>query len=236
MDHGVGFIHVVDDRAFRSVPRQIASTERRIDCLGIMMRWSYETTDDMIRAYSNELWVSQDALRRLGAAWSEAFGGWAFPMHNDRRQIIGIRLRITGAEKRCVRGSRTGCFVPTGIDSRSMLMICEGPTDTAAALTLGYDAIGRPSCSGGTEIISDILQAGRRRDVVIMADSDGPGRAGAQRFADRIIGLCRSVKIITARPHKDIRDWLGAGAIKGDIDDRIANAMYHRIVESAEKA
>jgi hypothetical protein len=51
-----------------------------------------------------------------------------------------------------------------------------------------------------------MLQAGRRRDVVIVADNDGPGQVGAKALQDRIVGLCASVRVWTP-PAKDLREW-----------------------------
>lgn len=230
MPHGVGHVHKLDGSLPAipdySPPPRVAS-EPDIDCEAVMVRWRAATPEGAIEGLADDLGVSPSALARFDPAWSATHQAWAFPMHDDRRRAIGIRLR-NSTGKWSVRGSRSGLFIPTGLDSRSLLMICEGPTDTAAALTLGYQAVGRPSCSGGNQIVCDMLAVGRRRDVVIMADSDGPGRLGARHLADQIMGLSRSVRIVTARPHKDIREWLQAGARRDDVEMRITNANYHR--------
>lgn len=197
----------------------------------ILGRWAQATSATGLADLAAGLGVSRESLARLGTVWCPERHVWAFPMHDDRRQVVGIRLRSTDGRKFAVNGSHTGLFMPMGLDSRSTMMICEGPTDAAAALTLGYQAVGRPSCSGGTAFLCDLLQAGRRRDVVIVADADGPGRCGARQLADRIVGIARSVKVITAAPHKDIREWLQAGVSRSCLDVRIANAKYHKLAE-----
>ena len=65
------------------------------------------------------------------------------------------------------------------------------------------------------------------RDVVIVADADGPGRFGAKRLADRIIGVARAVKVVSPAPHKDVRAWLNAGATKEALSVRIDSANFH---------
>ncbi len=47
----------------------------------------------------------------------------------------------------------------------------------------------------------------RHREVVILADADGPGRAGAERLAKAIFRTSRSVKIIEPLSGKDMREW-----------------------------
>ena len=235
LGHGEGHFHKIGTRDSGLGARDPGSHYRApsprprapihdVDFDAIIRAWRGMACD--FKAFANQLNVAADALARLDAAWSPAHNAWAFPMHDDRRTVIGIRLRSTTGRKWAVVGSKSGLFIPADLDSRSMLLICEGPTDVAAALTLGFQVVGRPSCSGGTEILCDMLQAGRRRDVVIVADADGPGRAGARRLADRILGLCRTVRIISSAPHKDIRAWLGAGATAQVVQVRIDNSRY----------
>lgn len=175
---------------------------------------------------AHELGVSICSLKRLEAGWKD--GHTTFPMRNGRERIIGIRLR--GAKgKWCVPGSRQGLFWPEGVYSGSdyPLVICEGESDCAALLTMGFDAIGRPSCLGGVNHIIEFLK-GRRRDVIIMADKDEPkerpggsvwrpGQEGALRLSKAIRPLVRNLKIINPPFHKDVRDWYNAGATRETI-------------------
>ncbi len=111
------------------------------------------------------------SLRRLQIGWSKRHQAWTFPMVGADGNILGIRLRLTDGLKLAVRGGREGLFVPEDLGTDRRLLICEGPSDTAAMLDLGFDAVGRPSCTGGQRQVSE---------VVIMADGDGPGRRGAE--------------------------------------------------------
>ncbi len=232
LGHGIGHIHElcggIRPSPSPSMPAAAPSPRFGLAFNEIWERWRSTTTDSMLAAFADELGVSAESLRRLDAVFAGDRGVWAFPMHDDRRQIIGFRLRSEDSQKFALSGSRSGAFIPSGLDSRSTLLICEGPTDTAAALTLGFHAIGRPSCSGGTAIICDMIDAGRRRDLVIVADPDGPGRVGAGQLADRVLGICKSVRVITASPHKDLRAWLAAGATNESVSLRIEQALYHR--------
>lgn len=171
---------------------------------------------------AEELGVSARSLERLDVGWN---GNYTFPMRNGREGIIGIRIRGSKG-KWCVTGSRQGLFWPEGVYSGSdyPLVIAEGPTDVAALLTMGFDAIGRPSCMGGTEHVIEFLK-GRRRDVTILSDKDPPkerpdgsvwypGQEGAARLSQAILPYVRSLKVVKPPFHKDVRAWHNAGATR----------------------
>lgn len=188
-----------------------------------------------------ELGVSSCSLRRLEAAWSGPHQALAFPMYSPELQVIGIRLRSCDGRKWAVGGSRSGLFIPGVADGGSLppqgpILICEGPTDTAAMLDLGFFSIGRPSCIGCEEMIGQLC---RRRDVVIVADNDqpkpgpdgrlvSPGREGAHRLATFLHGRVRSIKIIYPLKGKDARAWLLSGATRTTVTACIAQAYYWR--------
>lgn len=184
---------------------------------------------------SKILGVSIRSLERLQLGYNGQ--GYTFPMRDGREKIIGIRVRGNNG-KWCIPGSRNGLFWPEGVYSGSdwPLVICEGPTDTAALLDLEFDAIGRPSCSGGNEHVIEFLR-GRRRDVIIMSDNDEPkkrpdgsvwfpGQEGAAKLACLIKPYVRSVKVCHPPFHKDIRAWKLAGATKPVVMAIIKNARY----------
>ncbi len=148
--------------------------------------------------------------------------------------IIGIRRRLPSGRKLAVRGGREGLFVPTALSRSGRLLICEGPTDTAAMLGLGFAALGRPSCSGGTRFVGVLARA---REVVIVADGDEPGRHGAIRLATTLHLHCPKVDIISPPPGvKDARAWVGAGATRHDIESTLANGPIVRFCEHTDRA
>ena len=86
---------------------------------------------------------------------------------------------------------------------------CEGPTDTAAALDLGFAAVGRASCGTGGPMLSKLA---RGRDVVIVGDDDAPGRRGAEALGAVLVLGCTSVCIVyPPEGVKDLRQWKAAG-------------------------
>jgi hypothetical protein len=101
-----------------------------------------------------------------------------------------------------------------------MLLIAEGPTDTAALLDMGFEAVGRPSCSGGVGLLVDLVRSRRVKDVVIVADVDphGAGQRGAESLAIALVPYCPSIRVIEPPGGiKDVRDWKNAGAGHDDI-------------------
>ena len=236
LDHGIGYYHkLIDDsrpapfRLTRPIPPAPPArpASEFFDFAAIARRWYEETTPEVAADFAERLGVSVMALHRLGAGRAAERKCWSFPMHDDKRQVIGIRLRSDRGDKFAVTGSHSGCFVASAISSKAdgLLVVCEGPTDTAAALTLGYDAIGRPSATGGTEIVCEILTKMRKRDVVIVRDVDGPGVAGANSLADRLVPICRTVRIVSPAPAKDLREWLRQGGTRAQLQSRINNTV-----------
>jgi 5S rRNA maturation endonuclease (ribonuclease M5) len=176
-------------------------------------------TDDNLGAVAADLKVSAPSLKRMFMGWSGTHNGATFPMFRHKRRVIGIRIRTMTGKKFAVKGSRQGLFLPDGWNDnqKNGVLICEGPTDTAAALDLGFDAIGRPSCLGGTHLISEAV-SGRR--VAIVADDDGPGMDGARKLQAHLEKLCPACKIIVP-PCNDMREWVASGATKQDVVDVI---------------
>ena len=174
-----------------------------------------------IVALAANLGVSVASLDRLGCKWSTYRRAAAFPMRNEDGEIIGVRLRSNDGRKWAITGSHAALFIPDGEvpDQLTELWITEGPTDCAALLDLDVYAVGRPSCSGGVDMILT-MTAGR--DVVIMADADEPktrpdgstwrpGKEGAEALAKAMRGKAASIKIVYPLQHKDVRAWLNSG-------------------------
>jgi hypothetical protein len=132
----------------------------------------------------------------------------------DPNVICGIRLRFDDGRKKAVRGSREGLIVPNQPERGGVLCIAEGPTDTAALLSIGLWAIGRPSCNGAVEATKRYIEAHVPSRVVIIADHDEPGRLGAIRLAIEI-----GTREIYQPPVgvKDAREWVRQGATRRDV-------------------
>ena len=168
-----------------------------------------------------------EPLERLGVGWSPSHRATTWPMRDGSGDVIGIRLRCpsTGA-KRAITGSRAGLIYDARlllIKAIERLYIVEGPTDTAAMLSIGCDAVGSPSAGCGADLLVELSRRIMPTEIVIIADADGPGVMGAERIADALL-IVASVRIITPGDGaKDSRAWVVGGADRS-IVDRVADA------------
>jgi hypothetical protein len=100
------------------------------------------------------------------------------------------------------------------------LSITEGPTDCAALLDLGFDAVGRPSCEGGTDLLLEYVKLRRPQRVAVFADADahGGGQRGAMKLANAMARAGMPVRVITPPASvKDVREWKRRGMSNADV-------------------
>ena len=179
------------------------------------------------------LGVSAESLRRLGVGWSANNRTWSFPMQDAAGNVLGIRLRLPGGKKLSVRGGKEGLFLPEGIDAHGLLLVCEGPTDTAALLDLGFSGVGRPSCTGGVKLLVELVRKLKPSGVVIVADADAAGIGGAERLAAVLVAYCPEVRVIAPPAGvKDAREWKRSGATAADVQVAIDAAPVRKLAVS----
>lgn len=215
-----GWVHKVADGRARYVPPVARPPARPPLFSGqsLIKAWTAATSLTALYDLADVLGVSASSLADLGACWAALHDAWAFPMRDEHGGIIGIRLRSMTGRKWAVSGSREGLFYPVAKNTNPVAVVCEGPTDTAAALTIGLNVVGRPSCLGGLELFRNFVRARGVTQLIIITDNDDarrrpgggwwqPGQDGAAKLA-RHCGLpCR----IVVPPVKDVRDWVRAG-------------------------
>lgn len=207
-----------------------------IDWEKLTETYSNSLTADKLSNFAAELGLTIDSLRRLCVGWSAEHRAWAFPMRTAEGTIVGIRLRKTTGFKYCVTGSRTALFIPGGIADASTLCVAEGPTDCAALLDLGLVAVGRPNCSGGVSQILRLVRRLRCREVLIVADGDGPGQVGANALAEELSALTIGIRIVTPPTDiKDAREWKGKGATAREILSAPAVTFPHPAIRRAKR-
>ncbi len=179
--------------------------------------WSMRAQDchKEMQEYQWEHLIAQTRCKREGlvmleTGWSAKKSAYTFPMRDSRGRIVGIRLRYPSGSKSSVKTSRNGLFFSPSFDPKSRVFVTEGPTDTAAILGLGLQAVGRPSCNSGGAALSQLLGYGAK--VVVIADCDGPGRDGANKIAATLKRTCRTIKVIEPLRGSDACDWVADGA------------------------
>lgn len=169
---------------------------------------------DALDGLSRSLGLTVQSLRRLGIGWTGRC--WAFPMVGGDGTVCGIRIRALSGKKFSQRGGKDGLFVPSDLSGTGELVITEGPTDCCALLDLGFDAIGRPNCSGGVRLLADFVRRGTWERHVIIADADGPGLQGALTLARVLAPLSAEVRIVVP-PATDARAWKNTGATRANV-------------------
>ena len=214
-----GWLHILrDDRQApkrrpcrRAIPLVAAPQAKDF---GMMAgQCSERLTPEALGGLADELGVSVQSLRRLGVGWNGA--GFTFPMRDATGDVIGLRIRYNSRFKAAQKGSRNGLFIPADLPDGGPLLICEGPTDTAAALDLGFAAVGRASCNTGGRMLAEFA---RGRDVVIVGDDDAPGRRGAVALAEALLLGCTSVRVIyPTGGAKDLRAWKASGLTREQV-------------------
>ncbi|MEI6789362.1 MAG: toprim domain-containing protein [bacterium] len=179
---------------------------------------------DPMEAWATRLGLPIETLDVMGGCTLGTM--LAFPMYDGTGQVCGIRTRNRDGSKRAVTGSRAGVFLPTMHDPAAKPVICEGPTDAAAAFALGFYPIGRPSCTGCERHVADTCHRLGIKEVTLCADADGPGIAGARKLGDVLQAAKISVCMVTPCGHKDLRDWFKAGATRDMVDAQWSQAKW----------
>lgn len=227
---GAGWLHILDGRAPVAVP-----TPKPVPTKTVTRDWPRFAAECVAALpdqcpLAQELGVSEWTMGALMLGWSEEHGAYTFPMRDGDGTIIGIRTRYRNGEKRAIRGSQNGLFIPRG-EPNGELWICEGPTDCAALLTVGFYAIGRPSNTAGHDQLVRYCQRHPKcRDVVILADRDAKPvteqatMMAARELAASLKKLGKRVKMIRPRRGiKDVREWINRGAnaktLRAVVDD-----------------
>jgi len=109
-----------------------------------------------------------------------------------------------------------------GSQSRT-LFVCEGPTDTAAAVELGLFAVGRPNCCCGGAEIKVFARRHSVSRVVIISDNDKPGLDGARKVG----GELRLPFAVYVPPAKDVREFVRLGGTRTMIENTLNNTIWN---------
>lgn len=229
-----GWYHFYSETEYRpptNLPKR--PTPTRIFPAAMMESWLSKTSQRGKVVFAAILGVTTDSLTRLGVAWASEYRAWAFPMMDESETTIGIRLRNAEGFKWAVSGSRQGIFIPKQ-DPSEIVFLPEGPTDTAACVSLGLFAIGRPTCNSGTEFIQAYLKNHGIRKAVIVADQDDLKKVGNKFQRPGIEGAVRlkkelGIKSIIWRPPlpiKDMREYVKRGATRELIESSVRQKVW----------
>ena len=238
-----GWLHFLGDagdrRGWREAaarPSQRMAPTSLLDAAAYLARLRAAWGPGQASALAASIDASEEAVERLEAAWDERHQAYAFPMRDGDGRIVGIRLRNNEGRKWAVTGSRSGLFYPADLSAEE-LVILEGPTDTAAALTIGLAAVGRASCCTGAEDLAVLIRRLRVKRVTIVSDNDRahrrerdyavwrPGSLGAESLAAKLGCMYR----IVMPPLKDFREWASADKLDKAAFENYAHNTRWRI-------
>jgi hypothetical protein len=191
-----------------------------INATKLMHEWRAATPATALAEFAASLGVSTPSLVAVGAAWSALHSAWAFPMCDGHGNVVGIRLRNERG-KFAVRGSRQGIFLMDRVAQKT-LFVCEGPTDTAAAVELGLFAVGRPNCCCGGPEIQIYARHHSASLVVIISDNDKPGLDGARKVG----GELQLPFAIYVPPAKDLRQFVQLGGTRAMIENTLKGIVW----------
>lgn len=203
---------VVVTRATRPQRRE----EPQLNMRAVHNQYIFNMDPQRLGRMALELGVKADALRAMEVGW-DGYAGYTFPMRSPSGAITGIRHRsLEGTRKWSTRQSKRGLFIPTMEISNCLTYVCEGPTDTAAAVSMGLHAIGLPSCKSCLKECVQWLKGRRRFNVCVVADDDEAGMEGARGLAALTTRAGITTRVIVT-PKKDIREWMRAGATAASV-------------------
>ncbi len=189
------------------------------------------------RETAQALGVHESSLVRLGVGLGYDYRGNAFtswPSRDVRWRPVGIVRRYSDGSKKTMAGGATGLFMARDWwTNRGPILLPEGGSDTAALLTMGLCAIGRPSNVGGVNRLIGLLKDQQNRPVIVLGENDRkpervgtvkqcpkkcpgcswcwPGKHGAEVTAERLSkALERPIYSRMVNGAKDSRAWLNA--------------------------
>lgn len=125
-------------------------------------------------------------------------------------------------------------------ESDKPIVIVEGMTDAAAAISMGFEAVGRPSDRSGLAALGEMV---RGRDIIVVGENDqkadgrAPGYEGMRATAKALQDRCPSVlKVMPPKPYKDLRTWYRETELTADefldyVKDRADDTVENPILK-----
>lgn len=176
-----------------------------------------QLSDEGCQKLAESLGVSVPALRAAGVGWDPSEKVYTFPEVDAAGKVIGYVRRFENGEKKAADGGKRGLCIPANWETKTgPILIPEGPTDVAAAETMGLCAIGRPSATGGFDHLRNLLKSvPATREIIVVgerdqkADGKWPGKEAAEAMGKKLSdALGRSVRWVLPPEGKDLRNYL----------------------------
>jgi hypothetical protein len=153
-------------------------------------------------------WTPQ-AMIRCGLGWDGE--RIVFPIRTPKLKIAGVVRYLPGGspKSKALPGSKRLLFPAPEVTSRKRpLFVCEGEPDAVSVWSCGHQAVAVPGTGSWKQEWAMRLLG---KQVIVLADNDGPGR----ELAARIVADVPKARMVDLEPHlsdgSDIGDWvLGA--------------------------
>lgn len=236
------YMHRVEDGLIpQTVVREIREKAEKapvsLSELETILKVSHRSSGPL-NALAARLGLPVTALMRIGAGWVNKDlllkhdtkctkeGAYTFPMYNVEERLVGFRLR-TDDFKYTLAGGNNGFFIPKGLKAGQRLCIVEGPTDLAAALSYGLNAIGRPNNNALTRDLAQLISTYAPSSVDIIIDHDAVGskaEASTMRGAESLVAMLNTFvegphRIYRPTHHKDLRQcWNEGVELRGNME------------------
>lgn len=175
-------------------------------------------------------------------------GCWTFAECDGQGRIIGVGLRWPSGRKGQLEGGRRGLTLPSGwADMSAPVLIAEGPSDVLAGRAVGLNVIGRPSNTGGAELISQVCKS---RQSIVLGENDQkgevwPGKQGVTTILPKLEATWKRPVPSAFPPEgtKDLRDWycrlkrenLDEIAIRTSILDAVGPSPLQWLISGPDK-
>lgn len=223
-DGSVGYIH--DGQGAVPLVKEKPKPEPVINSSKLLCEWRESNQSKPVTILADKLGVAASALLSLGATWASPHRAWAFGMKDGWGNLIGIRLRSDDGHKWAVRGSHSGIFLPNVAPERTAL-ICEGPTNCAAGVHLGYFTIGIPSAGAGVpHLCAAIKRLGVRRVALICDNKDGDISFRSNPTIQNHLPVPSCLLVL---PCKDLRDFVQMGGTSGLLESIMQSTVWKHL-------
>lgn len=172
-------------------------------------------TPNQIEQLATRLKVTSQSLVVMEIGWSVKDKAWTFPEYNGHEEICGIVRRYADDQKKAMPGAKRGLYLPRGWKEQSgKLYICEGQSDTAAAIMKGHRAIGRPNKEAGLSHLVQVLRD-FPDDIIVVKDNDAETADAVTNCIVKKLSNALQRKINIYSPpegFKDLRAFLTKGS------------------------
>ncbi len=221
-----GWLHFLSPDLPKPKPEPKRMPSKPIRDLNVLLAMMADKTKpSMLESLGKSLGVSATALSMIGTVWAH-HDVYAFPMKDATGTIAGIRYR-SDTGKWAETGWHEGIFYDD-LCPEPTLCICEGPTDTAAAIDLGFKVIGRPSCGGCHEMIVEVAKGFGRAMIISDADT---GKAASHTTPQnaKLQAMLTIPSCMFFPPCKDLRQFVQLGGNRLMIDDMLKNITWRNV-------